>query len=496
MNLPKPPATNEPALRTAALRSQQRLRTRRVRVEDLKLGTLTATIEHSSVQLVASVEDLSPYGAALVIEPSQVSGPLFLAGDRIARLVLSSARGLLYDGSAIVRRIASLDQHLVVGVEMSSQRLNLAEVYRHGTRHSFSERLAELERGLVPEEVSAEFKVWLVDLRGYLKAMKTFLTKEEDALRGEDLATRDDAIRQYVEEAAPHLVAHMNAFGEELNRLVAAFSDSQHVVHRRFAREHLLPLFLEAPFMRRAAEKPLGYAGDYEMMNMLYREHMEGGSLFGKVLNLYATQEGAARANINRIDYLGGQVRELVGTAQATRLRIASIGCGPAQEIRRLLEESPEIGPSLDVALIDQEERSIAYCERTLGPLALETGARIDFMRESVRRLLTTRQLSRALGTRDLIYSAGLFDYLNQAMFARLLSTLYEALVPGGVLLVGNVAVNNPSRWSMEYYVEWFLIHRSPEDLRAFGEALVPTPSSVEVESEPTGINLFLRVVK
>jgi extracellular factor (EF) 3-hydroxypalmitic acid methyl ester biosynthesis protein len=268
------------------------------------------------------------------------------------------------------------------------------------------------------------------------------------------------------------------------------------VVHRRFAREHLLPLFLEAPFMHRAAEKPLGYAGDYEMMNMLYREHTEGGSLFGKVLNLYATQEGAARANINRIDYLGAQVRELVGTAHATRLRVASIGCGPAQEIRRLLEESPGIGPSLDVALIDQEERSIAYCERTLGPLALETGARIDFMRESVRRLLTTRELSRALGTRDLIYSAGLFDYLNQAMFARLLSTLYEALVPGGVLLVGNVAVNNPSRWSMEYYVEWFLIHRSPEDLRAFGEALVPTPSCVEVESEPTGINLFLRVVK
>ena len=42
---------------------------------------------------------------------------------------------------------------------------------------------------------------------------------------------------------------------------------------RKAACAELLHSFLkESPFLRRALEKPLGYAGDFEMMNMLYRD--------------------------------------------------------------------------------------------------------------------------------------------------------------------------------------------------------------------------------
>jgi hypothetical protein len=146
------------------------------------------------------------------------------------------------------------------------------------------------------------------------------------------------------------------------------------------------------------------------------------------------------------------------------------------------------------VALIDQEERSIAYCERTLGPALTRTNARVQFIRESVRRLLTARRLSPTLGERELIYSAGLFDYLGHRTFAMLLAALYEAVAEGGCLAVGNVASHNPSRWMMEYYLDWFLIHRSRDDLLAFAGALAPSPTRIEVEGEPLGLNLFLQV--
>lgn len=483
------------AVRPIAGRAQQRMRTRRVRVGDLKLGGIEAIYSHGGASTKAHVEDLSPHGAALVIDARQVTGP-YLAGDRLPDVQIRSARGLLYDGAAIVRRVAERGEQLVVGVELASQSVDLAELYRHDARHGFAERFAAAEQGLHLDEISPEFKAFVADMRAYLEAMRAFLKKEEEALRGEDQLSRDEALAQYVDEAGPQVVARLAAFADELNRLVGHLSDREHVQHRSFLRTHLLPLWMEAPFMRRAYEKPLGYAGDYEMMNMLYRNEVEGDSLFGKIVNLYATQEGAARANINRIEYLGAQIREVVAKRSEPRVRMASIGCGPTREIRSLLEAEPQIGPRLDVALVDQEERSIAYCERTLGPLAMQTGARVDFMRESIRRLLTTRRLSEALGPRALIYSAGLFDYLSDATFARLLSTLYEALVPGGLLLIGNVAAHNPSRWPMEYYVEWFLIHRSPSDLLALADKLEPRPSAIEVQSEPTGINLFLRIVK
>ena len=139
--------------------------------------------------------------------------------------------------------------------------------------------------------------------------------------------------------------------------------------------------------------KPLGYAGDYEMMNMLYRDHAEGDSLFGRALNLYAAQEGAARANINRLEYLSKKIRAAIEVRG--RVRVASIGCGPARELSVLLQESPELGPYIDVALIDQEERVLTYCERTLSPIAMRTGAKVHFerRRQHARQIYVNRQL-------------------------------------------------------------------------------------------------------
>jgi hypothetical protein len=63
-------------------------------------------------------------------------------------------------------------------------------------------------------------------------------------------------------------------------------------------------------------------------------------------------------------------------------------------------------------------------------------------------------------------------------------------------LIVGNVASHNPSRVFMEYSLDWFLIHRSAEELVDFANALSPRPIRVEVDAEPTGVNLFLRIWK
>src|SRR3954454_10362695 len=126
----------------------------------------------------------------------------------------------------------------------------------------------------------------------------------------------------------------------------------------------LLHSFLkQSPFLRRALEKPLGYAGDFEMMNMLYRDPWEGETALGTALNVCFTNEPAAIANKNRIAYLGDLIREKSGQ---NRIRIASIGCGPAKEIEELLRESPELGPRLDITLVDQEQLALDQCSRTI----------------------------------------------------------------------------------------------------------------------------------
>jgi extracellular factor (EF) 3-hydroxypalmitic acid methyl ester biosynthesis protein len=479
-----------------SVKPTRRFRGRRLRAGQKNVGSLSASGYHRGLgRLSGPVEDLSSHGLALAIPQAGEGGQVVLAGGRLEDLTVSDARGPVFRGQGILRRVSDRKGALILGIELEGSGLDMAELYRRGTRQRFAERwraqLARPDHG----HISAAFKAWLLDLRIDLERFRDFLAAETAALEHADQGTRREAEAQYLAEIAPPLAARLNRAGGELGGLVGDVPEEQQPAWRALCSSELADLFAHSPFMKRAAAKPLGYAGDYEMMDMLYREHAEGPSLFGKALNMYAAQEAGARAAINRIDLLAGLIRDLAD-ASPGRLRVASVGCGSAREIEVTLLRWPELGPRLEVALIDQEEGSIACCERKLTPLANQTGARVQFLRESIGRLIVAQDLSKALGPRDLIYSAGLFDYLHDRSFSALLAALYAALVPGGRLAIGNMSVDNPSRYAMEYFTGWFLLHRTGDQLLSLGRRLIPTPAHLEVGAEPLGVNLFLHVRK
>jgi len=483
------------AVAIATPRRRKRLRARRVRIDELRLGTVHARFHHVALgQRTATVEDVSLHGLALAVSADAEQSQMVLIGDRLHSIALSVRGEDLYDGSGTVRRIDERDDHLLLGIELESSGIDLARLHRSGMRVGFSDRWQRVKLQAEAAHIAPAFKSWVGGVARSLAAAEHLLQAEERALAGEDLRTATMAYEEYLAVIAPDLRAKIEEARRALADLVDGFTAEQHADHRAYCQAQLGPFLKQSPFLRRALEKPLGYAGDYEMMNMLYRDPAEGETLLGKALNLCFTDEPAAQANKNRIAYLGGVIRQTLEKHPVGRVRIASLGCGPAREIETLLCESPELGPRLEIALIDQEERAISYCERTLAPLAARTGARIQFIREGLRALLTTERLSEKLGHRELIYSAGLFDYLDGRLFDRILGALYEATVDGGCVVIGNVAAHNPSRWVMEYFAEWFLIHRTPDELRALAAGLLPAPSALRVEAEPAGINLFLHI--
>jgi extracellular factor (EF) 3-hydroxypalmitic acid methyl ester biosynthesis protein len=463
---------------------------------ELNLGGTQARGRHATLgRFEGNVDDLSLSGLAVVIPGASAAHGLVLIGDRVERLHIECKNGPIYRGTASVRHVAERGDDLLLGLELSAHGIDLGRVHRLSSQSGFSERLSAVLAAQQGVHLFAEYKAWVADLTAWLLATKSFLDSEELALADLDRYSREQTLAAYLDEVVPRIVKRMNAASVELGEFASRLSEDQHPHYRAYYRAHLHALILESPLLRRAFDKPLGYAGDYEMMNMLYREHAEGDSLFARALNVYGAQEPAAQANINRLAYLGDLIRSELA-AREGRLRIASIGAGPAQEIAALLRAQPALGPRLDIALLDQEERAVSYCERTLGPLAATTGAHVDFISESVRRLLATRRLGATLGARDFVYSAGLFDYLSPRTVVALLESLYDALAPGGQLAVGNVAAHNPTRWFMEYCLDWYLIHRTPEALVTFTETLLPRPTRVLVDHEASGINLFLRVWK
>ena len=88
----------------------------------------------------------------------------------------------------------------------------------------------------------------------------------------------------------------------------------------------------------------------------------------------------------------------------------------------------------------------------------------------------------------------GLFDYLTPPVAKAIIGNLFRLLKPGGELLVGNFHVENPSRFYMEYWLDWGLYYRDEND---FYEMLPDgAKAEVNVLFEDTRSQMFLHVKK
>jgi hypothetical protein len=111
----------------------------------------------------------------------------------------------------------------------------------------------------------------------------------------------------------------------------------------------------------------------------------------------------------------------------------------------------------------DQDPLSVALVERELGRHGVTAVA------GSVRELLTGR---RRFEGYDLVYAAGLFDYLTEPVARRLVELMHGALAPQGRLLVANFLPGIPDVGYMESMMHWHLIYRSPAEMRTLFDTL------------------------
>jgi 2-polyprenyl-3-methyl-5-hydroxy-6-metoxy-1,4-benzoquinol methylase len=242
----------------------------------------------------------------------------------------------------------------------------------------------------------------------------------------------------------------------------------------------------QSPFMKRCLEKPRGYAGDYQMMNYIYdNEIFQARSNMGKLLNFFLFASPSTNAVRNRAKIIQGIVQQRL--AQLKKLSIASIACGPAREVAETIRlvTSQVKGAKIIWTLLDQDQEALSYARKNIPrERILETNIVTAGIGDLIKKKIS-------LGQQDIIYSLGLFDYLEDEAAVVLIKRLYSELNPGGVLLIGNFHTHNPLRALMEGATEWFLIHRMEEELLALAKAGAPNGRHF-VMAEPEGINLIL----
>jgi extracellular factor (EF) 3-hydroxypalmitic acid methyl ester biosynthesis protein len=364
-------------------------------------------------------------------------------------------------------------------------------VTTRGLDHSFEQLPLLLSR---KRAIWPDFQQYTDDLVCDLRIYRSLFDGVDAALAPETQATRDEAERRIIEGQGR---GFMRVFDERLaalEELVRPFSRQDHERHGFYFRRRLWDAIMASPFLARANLRPRGYAGDSVTMQYVYEDAYRGDSLFGKLLHKHAIESTAAQALRNRRRFVAdaiAQARREVGE----RLRLISVGCGPAWEVGDLLL-TPEDCDAYEITLLDQDDEALRDAARRVAEAERRAGSKaaVRYIRGSVRTLLRNRELAESLGRYHVVYSMGLFDYLTAPVAKAVLGKLYELLAPGGRAIIGNFHVRNPTRWYMEYWMDWSLVHRTGEELSALAAGLPGASSSIAFDA--TGRQMFLSIHK
>jgi 2-polyprenyl-3-methyl-5-hydroxy-6-metoxy-1,4-benzoquinol methylase len=266
----------------------------------------------------------------------------------------------------------------------------------------------------------------------------------------------------------------------------------QHPLHKQF--------LLQSDFISQALKKPHGYAGDKDLMIMIYRNEDCGTSPYAQLKNRVYQSLPAAEAVRQRARGMEQVLRQLPNGA-----KVLCLGCGPAWEVQQIARD---VSLHFNIDLLDHDPKTLDYTRMHIGVPGInhvqcnafdvikgktrfaKVGAQSDS--NDVDTMLELKQ-----GQYDLVYSMGLYDYIanfpmnpNRGVTG-LTKRLFDFLKPSGQLIVGNFLTPGGAnshqashRFMMEAYSEWSLIYRTPEQVRVFAKQIPETTFDAEMLDE------------
>jgi extracellular factor (EF) 3-hydroxypalmitic acid methyl ester biosynthesis protein len=240
------------------------------------------------------------------------------------------------------------------------------------------------------------------------------------------------------------------------------------------------------PVTRHAYTKPRGYPGDAALIDLIYGESAppEPLSPLARHLHAWATSQQGFESVRDRRDRLTRLID--VTAAERKDARILSLACGHLREARR--STAVRDGTIAEFVALDQDRRSLDTIACDL-PTACVT--RVN---ASIRRFLVDASM---YGTFDLIYAAGLYDYLDDDLARRLTTSIAAALRPGGSMLVANFAPELREAAYMEAVMRWNLIYRNEDQVRQFAADISPeTLADATVSRDALGNIVYLSIRK
>lgn len=212
------------------------------------------------------------------------------------------------------------------------------------------------------------------------------------------------------------------------------------------------------------------------------------------LMHRYGINESSSQSVKYRKGYLIDQIVKQSKTKDT--FVVGSIACGPAREVVDLLAKMPVEGSEkYTFVLMDQDIEALVNAKRNIKETIIRRGLKCQahFAPLSVKAILEGAEESQILQhfQFDMLYSAGLYDYLHQPV-AQVLTQIMCRSVQDGLVIIGNFHPDNPTKTISELVADWRLIHRTDADMMD----LIPAAmvKAKNLHKDELGIDLFLEI--
>lgn len=377
-------------------------------------------------------------------------------------------------------------------------------------------KMNELEQkyyyGLVFSKIEEEQKSSLIGILNKYKSLSeqfVYLTKKLQQFV-QDLKYKLDYFDKACldeQKRIKFLLGHKEKIFSELTdyfvciwEIVKDFDKDRYIIHKDFYQKSLGSLLLDPiEVNRRIYQKPLGYPGDYIIMNYIYDYNGEksylGGSTFEKLINNYTCNIPVSCANVARKNFLKNTILKLINDVVTPR--ITSIGCGSARELLELLGED-KVNKKTFYQCLDLEREALRYIKEAIDiiPGSKTHLLEIKYIHRDITSIIRDKKLKDLIKGSDLTYLSGVYDYLSNKMAKRLTSELFSLLGDKGKLIICNISLENSShRAYYELLGEWNMVHRAKEEMLDWTKEL--SRAEAEFVYPPNGSNYhFLAITK
>lgn len=247
----------------------------------------------------------------------------------------------------------------------------------------------------------------------------------------------------------------------------------------------------------RCLEKPKGYPGDYETLEIIYdRKTFTKDDELGYYFDLYFLNNPYAEAVRKRKDKLKDILEDLISKTDKP-LKILDLACGGSKEVRDICEQKKAdvIDKDIHFYLLDWDKEALEFSERQLEKSP--DSFKIDFIRDNIIKFVRKTKFYEENGQMDIIYSIGLADYFTDRILKAMVTNAFKGLKSGGKFIIAHKDKEiSFSHIPPEWFGDWTFFQRNEQDLFSLIESAGQDWSEIKIDRDQTGDIFFYTLVK